>query len=66
MAEEGSGSGGAEGSEFLRISGLRVEEVGGTTQAGRVGRGDLVDRSGAVLIGYRELRELQRRTPAPA
>ena len=34
MAEEGSGSGvtagsGADGSEFLRVSGLRVEEVGG-------------------------------------
>ena len=27
---------------------------------------DLVDRSGAILIGYRDLRELQRRTPATA
>jgi len=27
---------------------------------------DLVERSGAILIGYRELRELQRRAPAPA
>ena len=27
---------------------------------------DLIDRAGAILIGYRELRELQRRAPAAA
>jgi 1,4-dihydroxy-2-naphthoyl-CoA hydrolase len=29
MAEEGSGSAGAEGSEFLRVAGLRVEKISG-------------------------------------
>ena len=27
---------------------------------------DLIERSGATLIGFRELRELQRRTSVPA
>jgi len=42
MAEEGSRSGGgAEGSEFLRVAGLRVEEVGGDRVRGWI---DLSER----------------------
>jgi 1,4-dihydroxy-2-naphthoyl-CoA hydrolase len=41
MAEEGSGSGsGAEGSEFLRVAGLRVEEVGDTVVRGWIDLGE--------------------------
>jgi 1,4-dihydroxy-2-naphthoyl-CoA hydrolase len=41
MAEEGSGSGGGtEGSEFLRVAGLRVEEVGGDRVRGWIDLGE--------------------------
>jgi 1,4-dihydroxy-2-naphthoyl-CoA hydrolase len=41
MAREGSGSGGgAEGSEFLRVAGLQVEEVGGAGVRGWIHLGE--------------------------
>jgi 1,4-dihydroxy-2-naphthoyl-CoA hydrolase len=43
MAKEGSGvasGGGAEGSEFLRVAGLRVEEVGGAGVRGWIRLGE--------------------------